>query len=139
MTDTNFSSHDPSHSNLVYNLGQNKMEQQANPLPPLPRQIKDEAAQKPKRAIFLSKIWGGGWGKRRGINFQSLLSKIFLLVRVARRMDFVLHGGVVFPLCLSQFKEFLGFKNYLEASCSLWLVYGKGRRVGDPSLPSPEP
>ena len=45
--------------------------------PPLPRQIKDEAARNPKRAIFISKIWGGGWGKRSGINFQSLLSKIF--------------------------------------------------------------
>ena len=33
-----------------YNLGQNKMEQQT-PIP-VP-QIKDEAAQKPKRAIFL--------------------------------------------------------------------------------------
>ena len=31
------------------------MEQQANPpQPPPPPQIKDEAAQKPKRAIFLS-------------------------------------------------------------------------------------
>ena len=54
-------------------------------------------------------------------------------------MDFALHGGVVFSLCLSQLKEFLGFKNYLEASCSLWLVYGEGRRGGGPRLPSPEP
>ena len=35
------------------------MEQQATPLP----QIKDKAAQKPKRAIFLSLIWGGGRGE----------------------------------------------------------------------------
>ena len=45
------------------------------------------------------------------MNFQSLLSKIFLSVRVARRMDFALHGSVVFSLCLSQLEEFLGFKN----------------------------
>ena len=65
MTDTNFSSHNPSHSNLDYNLGQNKMEQQANPPPTTnpPRQIKDETAQKPKRANFLSLIWGGGRGE----------------------------------------------------------------------------
>ena len=37
--------------NLDYNLGQNKMEEQANRSPP---QIKDKAAQKAKRAIFLS-------------------------------------------------------------------------------------
>ena len=49
-----FSSHSPSQSNLDYNLGQNKMEQQANPPPPPSPQIKDEASQKPKRAIFLS-------------------------------------------------------------------------------------
>ena len=36
------------------------MEQQANP--PCP-QTKDEAAQKPKPAIFLSLIWGGGGGE----------------------------------------------------------------------------
>ena len=54
MADTNFSSHSPSQSNLDYNLGQNKMEQQANPPPPPSPQIKDEASQKPKRAIFLS-------------------------------------------------------------------------------------
>ena len=42
----------------IYNLGQNKME---NPNPH-PLQIKDEEAQKPKRAIFPSLIWGWGWG-----------------------------------------------------------------------------
>ena len=44
------------------------MEQQPPPPPP---QIKDEAAQKPKRAIFPSLIWGEG-----GTNFPSILSKI---------------------------------------------------------------
>ena len=39
------------------------------PTPPL--QIKDEAAHKSKRAIFLSLIWGTG-----GTNFPSILSKI---------------------------------------------------------------
>ena len=37
------------------------MEQQT----PIPPQIKDEAAQKPKRAIFPSLIWGGGGGGSR--------------------------------------------------------------------------
>ena len=41
-----------------YNLGENKLEQQT-PIPPPPPQIKDEATQKPKRAIFPS-------GGRRG-------------------------------------------------------------------------
>ena len=51
-------------------------------------------------------------------------------------MDFALHGGVVFSLCLSQLKEFLGFKNYLEASCSLWLVYGgRTKGGGEPKPP----
>ena len=68
--------------NLDYNLGQNKMEEQANrsPNPPPPaKKVEDEAAQKPKRAIFLALIveGGGGGGGRRGINFQFLLSKIF--------------------------------------------------------------
>ena len=73
FTGTNFSSH----SNLDYNLGQNKMEQQANRLPPTPpKKVEDEAAQKPKCAIFLSLIGGGGGGGGN-INFQSLLSKIF--------------------------------------------------------------
>ena len=59
FTGTNFSSH----SNLDYNLGQNKMGQQANRLPPTPpKKVEDEAAQKPKCAIFLSLIGGGGGG-----------------------------------------------------------------------------
>ena len=33
------------------------------PTPPPPPQIKDEAAQKPTRTIFLSLIWGGGRGQ----------------------------------------------------------------------------
>ena len=44
-----------------------KMEQQT-PIPPPPPQIKDEAAQKPKRAIFPSLIWRGG-GLRFSIYF----------------------------------------------------------------------
>ena len=47
-----------------YNLGQNKMEQQ-NPSP----QIKDEAAQKPKRAIFPSGGGGTEGGYKFSINF----------------------------------------------------------------------
>ena len=39
----------------TYNLGQYKMEQQT-PIPPAPAQFKDEAVQKPKRAIFPSLI-----------------------------------------------------------------------------------
>ena len=56
------------------------MEQQANRLPPTPpKKVEDEAAQKPKCAIFLSLIGGrgGGGGGAGNINFQSLLSKIF--------------------------------------------------------------
>ena len=55
-----------------YNLGENKLEQQTPiPPPPPPSQIKDEATQKPKRAIFPS---GGAEG---GVpNFPFILSKI---------------------------------------------------------------
>ena len=49
------------------NLGQNKKEQQT-PIPP-PPQIKDESAQKPKRSISASLIWGGG-GRGRGYKFS---------------------------------------------------------------------
>ena len=42
------------------------MEQQANRAPPPhltpPKKVEDEAAQKPKRPIFLSLIGGGGEG-----------------------------------------------------------------------------
>ena len=61
------------------------MEQQPPPPPPLP-QIKDEAAQKPTRAIFPSLICvcvcvggkrGGGGGEVEvGANFPSILFKI---------------------------------------------------------------
>ena len=54
------------HNYSNYNLGQNKMEQH----PPPPPQITDDARLKPKRAIFLSLIWGGG------TNFLSILSNI---------------------------------------------------------------
>ena len=63
MTDTNFSSHNPSHSNLEYNLEQNKMEEQANRRPPPPKKkVEDEATQNqnPERAIFLGLIVGVG-------------------------------------------------------------------------------
>ena len=44
-----------------------------NSKPPSPPQIKNEAAQKPKRAIFPSLIFLGGRG---GTNFPSILSKV---------------------------------------------------------------
>ena len=44
-------------------------------------QIKDEAAQKPKRAIFPSLIWVGGEG---GTNFPSISSKIVWKVSTSR-------------------------------------------------------
>ena len=53
----------------AYNLEQNKMEQQT----PIP-QINDEAAQKPKRAIFPNLISEGRGGG--GLNFPFTLSKI---------------------------------------------------------------
>ena len=53
--------------NAGYILGQFKMEQQT-PIPPWP-QIKDEAAQKPKRVIFPSLIWGEGRGYKFSIHF----------------------------------------------------------------------
>ena len=46
-----------SYTNELYNLGQNKMEEQT----PSP-QIKDEVARRAKRAIFPSLIWGEAGG-----------------------------------------------------------------------------
>ena len=54
-------------------------------------QIKDEAAQKPTRTIFLSLI---------------LFSPRYSIGNSGRRMDFTLHGGVVFSLWLNQVKGF---------------------------------
>ena len=111
------------------------MEQQANPPPPPSPQIKDEASQKPKRAIFLSQIWGRGWGKRRGVKFPISTVQDILSARVARCMDFALHGGVVFSLRLSF--QVLKTNWKLHAACGL--STGKGRRLEGPNLPSPEP
>ena len=103
LTDTNVSSHDSSRSNLDYNLGQNKMEEQANRPPKAPpppkKKFEDEATQ-----YFPILHWGRGGG----INFQSLLSKILYSGRV---MNFALHCVGFFSLWLSQLKEFLGCKN----------------------------
>ena len=132
LTDTNFSSYD---SHLDYNLGQNKMAEQANRTPPPPPPIKDKAAQKRKRAIFLSQIWGGGWGKRRGINFHFSSVQDILSVIVAG--VWILHCMVVlfFSLWLNQLKSFQILKTNLKlTSCSLWLVYGGGRKGRGKSL-----
>ena len=53
---------------LSYNLGQNKMEQQT----PIPPQIKDEAARRPKTRHFPILDFGG----RGGLGFPFILSKI---------------------------------------------------------------
>ena len=58
-----------SYTNKLYNLGQNKMEEQT----PSP-QIKDEVARRAKRAIFPSLICGEGGGGC--IYFLFILSKI---------------------------------------------------------------
>ena len=73
FTGTNFSSH----SNLDYNLGQDKMGQQADRLLPTPpKKVEDEAAQKPKCAIFRSLIGGGGKYKFPIFSVQDILSVI---------------------------------------------------------------
>ena len=56
-----------SYTNELYNLGQNKVEEQT----PSP-QIEDEVARRAKRAIFPSLIWGEGGC----IYFLFILSKI---------------------------------------------------------------
>ena len=75
FTGTNFSSH----SNLDYSLGQNKMKQRANRLPPTPpKKVEDEAAQKPKMCYFPILNWRGwGWGYKFQISsVQDILSVI---------------------------------------------------------------
>ena len=65
MTGTYFSPHKPTKSNVDNNLGQIRMEQQS------PLHLKDEAVQKPKRAIFPSlKFIGRG---RKKISISSVL------------------------------------------------------------------
>ena len=91
MTDTNFSSHDPSHSNLDYNLGQNKMEEQANRPPKAPPpKFEDEAMQ-----YFPILHWGVGGG---GDKFPISSDQDILSVIVARLWIF--HCIVLgFSLC----------------------------------------
>ena len=88
----------PSTSKRLRRLGENKTEQQT----PIP-QIKDESAQKPKRAIFLSLIYGtggggGGWEGVGGINFPSILSNI---------VDRPMPGWVVYQNTAIRFCQFL--------------------------------
>ena len=85
-------------------LDRMKWKSKPTPPPTPPKKVEDEAAQKPKRAIFPGLIGGKGGG----INFQSLLSKILYCGRV---MNFALHCVGFFSLWLSQTKEVLGFKN----------------------------
>ena len=109
MTGTNFSSHSPSHSNLDYNLGQNKMEQQANPFPPTSPAKSRMKLRKSQNVLFSYPRFGAGeeeWYKFPISSVQDILS-----ARVALCMDFALHGGDVFSLKLRQPKEFLGFTN----------------------------
>ena len=106
---------------------------------------KDEAAQKPKRAIFPSLKFigrggggggggGGGEGGGGGKNFQSRLSEIVAWLNSVgnsgRGMDFVLHRGVVFSWRLSQLKEFLGCIKVLEAYLKQLLACIRGREEG---------
>ena len=106
------------------------MEQQS-PLHP-----KDEAAQKPKRAIFPSlKFIGRGEGvEGGGKNFQFRLSLIVAWLNSignsGRGIDFVLQGGVVFSLWLSQLNEFLGGTNLLEAYLKQLLACIRGKEEG---------
>ena len=66
---TTYCDHPPSSADCTCNLGRNKMEQQTPNPPNPPRQIKDETAQKPKRANFPS-LLGGGGGREEGYKFS---------------------------------------------------------------------
>jgi len=67
--------------------------------------------RKSQKVLFPILDLGRGLGEEERYKFPISSVQDILSVRVARRMDFALHGGVVFSLCLSQLEEFLGFKN----------------------------
>ena len=69
------------------NLGQNKKEQQT-PIPAPPPQIKDESAQKPKRSISASLIWGGG-GAGEGVQIFHLFCPRLWIITVNGRQWFL--------------------------------------------------
>ena len=69
-----------------------------------------------------------------GKNFQFCLSLIVAWLNSignsGRGIDFVLHGGVVFSLWLSQLNEFLGGTNLLEAYLKQLLACIRGKEEG---------
>ena len=114
---------------------QNGTASQPTPTPTPPPPNQGWSCAKAKTCYFLILDLGQGLGEEE--RYKSPISSVWdiLTVRVARCMDFALHSGVVCSFWLSQLKEFLGFKNQFEASCSLWLVYRggtKGRRSKPP-------
>ena len=127
LTDTNFSSYN---SHLDYNLGQNKMEQQANRTPPPKSRIK---LRKSENVLF--SYPRSGVGEEDRYKFPFLFCPRYSIGNSGRRMDFALHGVVVFSLWLNQLKSFQILKTNLKlTSCSLWLVYGGGRKGRGKSL-----
>ena len=89
------------------------MEQQAKPSPTPPPPPKSRMKlRKSQKVLFPILDLGRGLGKEeRSDKFPISSVQDILSVRVTRRMDFALHGGVVFSLCLSQLEELLGFKD----------------------------
>ena len=73
LADCTLGKHLSTQENWIYNLGQNKMEQQT-PIPPPPPKSRMKPREGQKRAIFPSLIWEGGLG------FPFILSKIVGLV-----------------------------------------------------------
>ena len=92
-------------------LGQNKKEQRLPPPPPPPPQIKDEAAQKPKRAIFRQlsvKMWANLSNSFREIHYD----RNYVCVNWLEAATFLSHAhqteASFFTLLSRDFEQFFG-------------------------------
>ena len=77
--------------------------------------------------VLFSYPWFGA-GEEERYKFPPFFCPRYSIGNSCRLMDFALHGGVT-SLWLNQVKRFKVLKTNLKlTSCSLWLVYGAGRK-----------
>ena len=97
--------------------------------PPPPPRDKSRMKLHKSQNVLISYPWFGA-GEEERYKFPSFFCWRYSIGNSGRRMDFALHGGVVFSWWLNQVKGFQVLKTNLKLiSCSLWLVYGGGREV----------